>query len=250
MSQNVKEELIETPGCSWVKLKKITWKDPQGKTRLWEAAYRPTRKGAVDAVLLVPILKKRGQPDKIVLVSQFRPPVGKMCIETPAGLVDAGESYERAALRELKEETGYFGKSHSARASPVVSADAGMSSATCAYVHIEIDGDDPDNLNPVAAPDEGEFIETHLVSLPDLLQFLDNKAREGWMPEGKLYAYALGLPRSQESNTEVQKQEDNKQDKLVSNEPHKSNMMLPFLVGMVLGVLGIRLVHSSPMCRK
>lgn len=32
-----------------------------------------------------------------------------MVIEVPAGLVDAGESAEEAAVRELKEETGYVG---------------------------------------------------------------------------------------------------------------------------------------------
>ena len=30
-------------------------------------------------------------------------------IEVPAGLIDAGETAEDAALRELKEETGYIG---------------------------------------------------------------------------------------------------------------------------------------------
>jgi ADP-ribose pyrophosphatase len=30
-------------------------------------------------------------------------------IEVPAGLIDAGETAEHAALRELKEETGYIG---------------------------------------------------------------------------------------------------------------------------------------------
>jgi ADP-ribose pyrophosphatase len=44
---------------------------------------------------------------EIVLQKQYRPPVDKLVIEFPAGLIDAGETPEQAAIRELKEETGY-----------------------------------------------------------------------------------------------------------------------------------------------
>lgn len=46
----------------------------------------------------------------VILVEQFRVPLGKRCLELPAGLVGdetAGESVETAAKRELEEETGY-----------------------------------------------------------------------------------------------------------------------------------------------
>jgi ADP-ribose pyrophosphatase len=46
----------------------------------------------------------------IILVEQFRVPLGKPCLELPAGLVgdeDAGEAPALAAMRELEEETGY-----------------------------------------------------------------------------------------------------------------------------------------------
>jgi 8-oxo-dGTP pyrophosphatase MutT (NUDIX family) len=46
---------------------------------------------------------------EIILQKQYRPPIDKVVIEVPAGLVDAGESAEQAAVKELKEETGYVG---------------------------------------------------------------------------------------------------------------------------------------------
>ncbi|KPF51430.1 NUDIX hydrolase [Novosphingobium sp. AAP1] len=49
---------------------------------------------------------------EVILVEQFRVPLGRPCIELPAGLIgdddsSAGEDAGLAALRELEEETGY-----------------------------------------------------------------------------------------------------------------------------------------------
>ncbi|MBY4637118.1 NUDIX hydrolase [Sphingopyxis sp. XHP0097] len=46
----------------------------------------------------------------VLLVEQYRVPLGRYCLELPAGLVGddtAGEAPETAAARELEEETGY-----------------------------------------------------------------------------------------------------------------------------------------------
>jgi ADP-ribose pyrophosphatase len=46
----------------------------------------------------------------VILVEQYRVPLGKRCLELPAGLVgdhDEGETVEASAARELEEETGY-----------------------------------------------------------------------------------------------------------------------------------------------
>jgi ADP-ribose pyrophosphatase len=46
----------------------------------------------------------------VLLVEQYRVPLGSKCLELPAGLVgdeEAGEAAEIAAIRELEEETGY-----------------------------------------------------------------------------------------------------------------------------------------------
>ena len=57
-------------------------------------ASRRTRRGEIDAVALMPILKTPGEPSKTLLITQFRPPVKSYCVEFPAGLVDAGETPE------------------------------------------------------------------------------------------------------------------------------------------------------------
>ena len=44
---------------------------------------------------------------KMVMVKQYRKPAGRVMFEVPAGKIDPGEAPEEAALRELKEETGY-----------------------------------------------------------------------------------------------------------------------------------------------
>lgn len=46
----------------------------------------------------------------VLLVDQYRVPLGRRCLELPAGLIgddSEGEAAEVAAVRELEEETGY-----------------------------------------------------------------------------------------------------------------------------------------------
>lgn len=52
------------------------------------------------------------EAEEVVLVEQYRVPLGRPCIELPAGLIgdhegSAGEDPLTAAMRELEEETGY-----------------------------------------------------------------------------------------------------------------------------------------------
>jgi ADP-ribose pyrophosphatase len=56
-----------------------------------------------DWVSIVPVTTD----GKVILVAQYRHGTGTISIETPAGLIEAGETPEAAAVRELREETGY-----------------------------------------------------------------------------------------------------------------------------------------------
>jgi ADP-ribose pyrophosphatase len=55
------------------------------------------------AVGVIPFLNK----DTIVMVKQYRYPVGEVTLELPAGKLDKGESVISCVKRELREETGY-----------------------------------------------------------------------------------------------------------------------------------------------
>src|SRR5438093_13561683 len=44
---------------------------------------------------------------EVVLVRQYRHPVGEFLLELPAGKLDSGDSPDRAAIRELEEEAGF-----------------------------------------------------------------------------------------------------------------------------------------------
>jgi 8-oxo-dGTP pyrophosphatase MutT (NUDIX family) len=172
----------------------LQWRDPHGKTRFWESAERTTRGAAgVDGVAIVAkCLLAVDQPARVAIVAQFRPPIGAVCLELPAGLVDGGEDAGGAAARELREETGYSGRL--LEVSPLCHSDPGMSNANMQVAVIEVDLAAPENVNAAPKPDDGEFIQVELAPWEGLLQYLlERQATEDVAIDARLLAFAMGL---------------------------------------------------------
>ena len=74
------------------------------RTRDPEALKAVTHNQTADGVVIYGVYGEN--KDKLVLIRQFRYPIGGYVYEFPAGLVDPGESPEEAAVREMYEETG------------------------------------------------------------------------------------------------------------------------------------------------
>ena len=113
---------------------------------------------------------------EIVMVEQFRFGVGKLTLEPVGGIVDAGEDSLAAARRELLEESGYGGGNWRYLGS--VQANPAYHDNLCH--HWLADG--VTRLRE-PAPDEGEAIRVHLLSLEELRQAIAT----GWL------RHSLGL---------------------------------------------------------
>ncbi len=71
---------------------------PDGSRAMREIVEHP------GAAAMVPLTEE----NEVLLVRQWRHPIGQVSLEIPAGTLDAGESVEDCARRELVEEIGYW----------------------------------------------------------------------------------------------------------------------------------------------
>jgi ADP-ribose pyrophosphatase len=91
------ERLLETP---YFALRSDRLRLPGGAVKdPYYVVERP------DAAIILPLTAEA----EAVLVRQYRPPLERIELGLPAGLVEGGEKPEAAARRELLEETGYSG---------------------------------------------------------------------------------------------------------------------------------------------
>jgi ADP-ribose pyrophosphatase len=145
------------------------------KTRgKWE--YVSRARGIKAAVILAMV------DGHVLLVEQYRVPLGRNCLELPAGLIGdetENEAIEDAARRELEEETGY----RAARIDVIGDfySSPGMVSESFYFVkaHDLTKTGDGGGV-------EGENILVHRIALSDLSTFVAGKRREGCAMDVKL----------------------------------------------------------------
>lgn len=84
----------------WMVIRHQSFRLPSGReiADYWISEYPPW----VNVVAVT-------QDDRLVLLRQYRPGLGAVHYEVPAGVTEAGEDAEQAARRELLEETGFGG---------------------------------------------------------------------------------------------------------------------------------------------
>lgn len=152
-----------------------------------------------DAVEICATLRDAAGAEFLVLVKQYRPPLDAVTLEFPAGLIDEGEDSVTAALRELREETGFV-----ARASDVTSTsrslcvEPGLTNSCVHFVCVHVD----EGARGEQIQDETEDIEVVLLPLTPrgraseaLQEYMDNHQKESGVElvvDGKLYTFVVG----------------------------------------------------------
>ncbi|KZL87207.1 adp-ribose pyrophosphatase [Colletotrichum incanum] len=178
--------------AKWVTLKRIDYVDQVGTPRTWEVATRKTRgKAGVDAVAMGNVLLHPSRPPSTMIVIQYRPPLDAYTVEWPAGLIDAEETAEQAAVREFKEETGYDCRVMSV--SPPQAADPGLTNANMQLVMVEVQLGEDDEM-PEQRLDDGERIERVVVPLVEFYDRLVEYSKQDRMiVAAKLFHFAAGM---------------------------------------------------------
>ncbi|KAJ3092351.1 hypothetical protein HK102_008321 [Quaeritorhiza haematococci] len=144
------------------------------------------------------------QEEQIILVLKLKN-AGSDNLESTTGLIDAGEDTSTAALRELKEETGYMGT-----ILPVDSVDEtggggpiayepGLTSSCSRVVRVDVDGSLEENRNPQQKRDEEEW-SLRAVGVPVRRIWEGVRAMQqlGILIDSRLYGFAMGMKMAEE----------------------------------------------------
>jgi len=145
----------------------------------WEFVQRKNVSGIVGIIALT-------NDRKLILVEQFRPPVGKNVIEIPAGLAGdtaaiRNEELSLAASRELEEETGYRAKNMTLLASGTASA------GLCDEIITLFRAEDLEKIHP-GGGDDSEDITVHEIPVDQVEHWLKAQLAQNKLVDLKVYS--------------------------------------------------------------
>lgn len=182
-SKNVSESMIGSG--KFLSLKTVIYQDGKGESHKWECC---NRNGSNKAVSVIPIKKKS---KTVVLIREFRPPLGKHVVGFPAGLVDGNEDASETAKRELFEETGYTASETCCFGETEVSG--GLTGELVVPVVAYIDDELLENESPRQHLQDNEEIELFEVPLGKLEAFANERRRHGDVISGRLMNVIIGM---------------------------------------------------------
>ena len=182
---------------NWLVFKTISLEISDKTIKDYEYVDRPANKklNAVDGVSMVPLItSSQYEGKKLVLVATYRPPIKSFILEFPGGIVES-DSLENEAFKELKEETGYFGKKILMNFKTPVFYDAWKSNENGRLLIVEIDGDDERNQVPVQELDETEVIKVFLLDFDrNLMRKIEELSeKHGFAVADQLCSFAMGM---------------------------------------------------------
>lgn len=158
-------------------LRKIEWEGEYiriVRNGRWEFVER--RGGVHAAVILAE------HADQLILVEQYRVPLGRRCLELPAGLVgdeDPKATVEETAIKELEEETGFTADHVEILGEFFSSPGLAAESFTLVRAHrLRRIGEGGGN--------EHERIKVHLVPRAEIYSFVQQKRAEGCAIDAKM----------------------------------------------------------------
>lgn len=142
----------------------------------WEYVERC---GDMTAVVIVAM-----HDGKYILVEQMRAPLGRRCIELPAGLVGDEDDLgiEETALKELEEETGFLAE----RIEQLAGFYSSPGMVAEGYTLVRAHGVQPGGTN------SEEDILVHLVAPDEVASFIAAKRAEGLAIDTKLLLLLAG----------------------------------------------------------